>query len=206
MTTGGEGGMVTTNDRELWSRMWAYKDHGKSWEAVYERSHAPGFRWLHESFGTNWRMMEVQAVIGRIQLRRMQEWQASRGRNLQFIWDAARCLPALRVPDFPEDNVHAAYKCYVFVRQECLKDGWSRDRILNEIASRGVPAFSGSCSEVYLEKAFDNTDLRPRERLSNAKELGETSMMFLVHPTLTASEIELTCKVLSDVMGLASVQ
>ncbi|UUN90449.1 DegT/DnrJ/EryC1/StrS family aminotransferase [Pseudomonas extremorientalis] len=206
MTTGGEGGMVTTNDRELWSRMWAYKDHGKSWEAVYERSHAPGFRWLHESFGTNWRMMEVQAAIGRIQLRRMQEWQASRSRNLQSIWDAARCLLALRVPDFPKDNVHAAYKCYVFVRQECLKDGWSRDRILNEIASRGVPAFSGSCSEVYLEKAFDNTGLRPAQRLSNAKELGDSSMMFLVHPTLTASEIDLTCKVLSDVMRLASVQ
>jgi len=206
MTTGGEGGMVTTNDRELWSRMWAYKDHGKSWEAVYERSHAPGFRWLHESFGTNWRMMEVQAAIGRIQLRRMQEWQASRCRNLQSIWDTARCLPALRVPDFPEDNVHAAYKCYVFVRQESLKDGWSRDRILNEMATRGVPAFSGSCSEVYLEKAFDNTGLRPAQRLSNAKELGETSIMFLVHPTLTASEIDLTCKVLSDVMGLASVQ
>jgi len=206
MTTGGEGGMVTTNDRERWSRMWAYKDHGKSWEAVYERSHAPGFRWLHESFGTNWRMMEVQAAIARIQLRRMQEWQASRSRNLQSIWDAARCLLALRVPDFPKDNVHAAYKCYVFVRQECLKDGWSRDRILNEIASRGVPAFSGSCSEVYLEKAFDNTGLRPAQRLSNAKELGDSSMMFLVHPTLTASEIDLTCKVLSDVMRLASVQ
>jgi dTDP-4-amino-4,6-dideoxygalactose transaminase len=206
MTTGGEGGMVTTNDRELWSRMWAYKDHGKSWEAVYERSHAPGFRWLHESFGTNWRMMEVQAVIGRIQLGRMKDWQASRANNLQTIWDTARRLPALRVPDFPEGDVHAAYKCYVFVRQERLKEGWSRDRILGEIVSRCVPAFSGSCSEVYLEKAFDDTGLRPSQRLSNARELGETSMMFLVHPTLKASEIELTCKVLSDVMEQASVQ
>jgi dTDP-4-amino-4,6-dideoxygalactose transaminase len=206
MTTGGEGGMVTTNDRELWSRMWAYKDHGKSWEAVYERYHAPGFRWLHESFGTNWRMMEVQAVIGRIQLGRMKDWQASRANNLQTIWDAARRLPALRVPDFPEGDMHAAYKCYVFVRQERLKEGWSRDRILGEIVSRFVPAFSGSCSEVYLEKAFDDTGLRPSQRLSNARELGETSMMFLVHPTLKASEIELTCKVLSDVMEQASVQ
>ena len=74
MTTGGEGGMVTTNDKELWSKMWSYKDHGKSYDAVYHREHAPGFRWLHESFGTNWRMMEMQAVIGRIQLKRMPEW------------------------------------------------------------------------------------------------------------------------------------
>lgn len=205
MTTGGEGGMVTTNDRQLWSAMWAYKDHGKSWEAVYEREHAPGFRWLHESFGTNWRMLEVQAVIGRIQLRRMQQWHATRLANATRIWDAAAQLPALRVPACPADQVHAAYKCYAFVRPECLKPDWSRDRILSEIVSRGVPAFSGSCSEVYLEKAFDNTGWRPETRFENAKELGETSLMFLVHPTLTESEIELTCQVLVDVINEASL-
>ena len=205
MTTGGEGGMVTTNDRQLWADMWAYKDHGKSWEAVYEREHAPGFRWLHESFGTNWRMLEVQAVIGRIQLRRMQDWHRARLDNAQAIWTAARLLPALRVPDLPDDEVHAAYKCYVFVRPQCLKPDWSRDRILNEIIARGVPAFSGSCSEVYLEKAFDNTDWRPAQRLANARELGETSMMFMVHPTLTGEEIGLTCRVISDVVQQASL-
>jgi dTDP-4-amino-4,6-dideoxygalactose transaminase len=206
MSTGGEGGMVTTNDRDLWAKMWSYKDHGKSWEAVYERSHAPGFRWVHESFGTNWRMLEVQAVIGRIQLRRMEAWHAQRAQNAQSIWAAARRLPALRVPDFPEGDVHAAYKCYFFVRPERLREGWSRDRILSEFAARGVPAFSGSCSEVYLEKAFDNTGWRPAKRLPNAKELGETSLMLLVHPTLTASEIQMTCRVLTDIVGEASIQ
>lgn len=204
MTTGGEGGMVTTNDRQLWADMWAYKDHGKSWDAVYEREHAPGFRWLHETFGTNWRMLEVQAVIGRIQLGRMQAWQATRLQNAQAIWSAASSLSALRVPEVPAEIQHAAYKCYVFVRPEHLKEGWSRDRILNEISSRGVPVFSGSCSEVYLEKAFDNTGWRPVERLPHAKELGETSLMFLVHPTLTQQEIVLTCKTLTDVIQQAS--
>ena len=194
-----------TKDRQLWADMWAYKDHGKSWEAVYEREHAPGFRWLHESFGTNWRMLEVQAVIGRIQLRRMQDWHRSRLNNARAIWEAAGQLPALRIPALPDDQVHAAYKCYVFVRPECLKPDWSRDRILNEIVARGVPAFSGSCSEVYLEKAFDNTGWRPAQRLVNARELGETSMMFMVHPTLTDQEIELTCKVISEVVQLASL-
>jgi len=205
MTTGGEGGMVTTNDRELWSDMWAYKDHGKSWEAVYEREHAPGFRWLHESFGTNWRMLEVQAVIGRIQLRRMLDWQSTRLKNAMRIWNAARQLPALRVPTLPDNDIHAAYKCYVFVRPECLKADWSRDRILNEIVAQGVPAFSGSCSEVYLEKAFDNTGWRPTTRLENAKELGETSLMFMVHPTLTEQEMDLTCQILSSVIKQASL-
>ena len=204
MTTGGEGGMVTTNDRELWASMWAYKDHGKSWEAVYEREHAPGFRWLHESFGTNWRMLEMQAVIGRIQLRKMTEWQATRQANAALIWNCAESLPALRVPVLPADVRHAAYKCYVFIRPELLREEWSRDRILAEINSRGVPAFSGSCSEVYLEKAFDNTGWRPEVRLANAQLLGETSLMFLVHPTLTAAQIDLTCKVLADVITEAT--
>lgn len=204
MTTGGEGGMVTTNDEQLWRKMWSYKDHGKSYEAVYEREHAPGFRWLHESFGTNWRMTEMQAVIGRIQLKRMPQWQAQRLANAEAIWAAARQCPALRVPSVPEGSVHAAYKCYVFVKPELLQADWDRDRILAEIAARGVPSFSGSCSEVYLEKAFDGTGYRPAEPLPVARELGETSMMFLVHPTLTAAEIDKTCAVLQEVMGLAT--
>lgn len=204
MTTGGEGGMVTTNDRALWKRMWSIKDHGKSWDAVYEREHAPGFRWLHESFGTNWRMMEVQAVIGRIQLRRMSGWHAARLANAERIWSVANSLSGLRVLTMPAEIVHAAYKCYVFVEPAELAEGWNRDRILGEISSRGVPCFSGSCSEVYLEKAFDGTGWRPAERLAIARELGETSLMFLVHPTLSATEIEKTCSVLKDVMSLAT--
>nr|WP_218170850.1 DegT/DnrJ/EryC1/StrS aminotransferase family protein [Pseudomonas yamanorum] len=204
MTTGGEGGMVTTNDRKLWSDMWSFKDHGKSWEAVYERNHPPGFRWLHESFGTNWRMLEVQAVIGRIQLKRMTDWQASRLANAGQIWECASQLKGLRVPVMPEDSVHAAYKCYVFVEPQALKAGWDRDRILAEISARDVPVFSGSCSEVYLEKAFDNTGWRPASRLPVARELGETSVMFLVHPTLTQLEIDKTCSVLKTVMQLAT--
>lgn len=204
MTTGGEGGMVTTNDRDLWSSMWSYKDHGKSWEAVYERQHAPGFRWLHESFGTNWRMLEVQAVIGRIQLRRMVDWEARRKANAARIWDTASQLVGLRVPQVPSHITHAAYKCYVFVEPSSLKDGWNRDRIIEALVARGVPAFSGSCSEVYLEKAFDNTGWRPTVRLPNAVELGETSLMFLVHPTLTDKEIEWTCETLTQVMREAA--
>lgn len=200
MTTGGEGGMVTTNDRELWSKMWSFKDHGKSWEAIYEREHAPGFRWLHESFGTNWRMMEVQGAIGRIQLARMAEWTEARQANAKLIWSTASKLTGLRVPLISADFGHAAYKCYVFVEPALLKSDWSRDRILNEVNGRGVPCFSGSCSEVYLEKAFDGTGWRPEQRLPVARELGETSLMFLVHPTLTAAEISKTCEVLTEVM------
>ena len=195
MTTGGEGGMVTTNDESLWRKMWAYKDHGKSYEAVYEREHPEGFRWLHESFGTNWRMTEMQAAIGRIQLKRMPDWHNKRLSNANSIWSAANQCNGLRVPAIPSHIEHAAYKCYVFV-----KDGVElRDKMMMEINKKDVPCYSGSCSEVYLEKAFDNTGFRPKERLLVAKELGETSLMFLVHPTLTKKEIQKTCDVLTEV-------
>lgn len=203
MTTGGEGGMVTTNDKKLWSSMWAFKDHGKSWEAVYEREHAPGFRWLHESFGTNWRMLEMQGAIGRIQLQRMPQWHSARLSNAQQIWSCAAKIKGLRVPKVDPAITHAAYKCYVFVESEQLGAEWSRDRIISEITSRGVPCFAGSCSEVYLEKAFDNTQWRPDTPLPVARELGETSLMFLVHPTLTAAEMSRSCSVLEEVMAMA---
>jgi dTDP-4-amino-4,6-dideoxygalactose transaminase len=203
MTTGGEGGMVTTNDRELWSKMWSLKDHGKSWEAIYEREHAPGFRWVHESFGTNWRMTEMQAVLGRIQLQRMAAWHAQRLANARQLWSCAHGLSGLRVPEVPLDIEHAAYKCYVFVEPQRLACGWSRDRIIAELNAAGVPSYSGSCSEVYNEKAFDNTGWRPAQFLPVARELGETSLMFLVHPTLSKLEMDRTCEVLRMVMDKA---
>lgn len=204
MTTGGEGGMVTTNDESLWRQMWSFKDHGKSYAAVYERDHPPGFRYLHESFGTNWRMTEMQAAVGRIQLRRMRDWHAARVANASRIWHCASSLPGLRVPRVPPGVEHAAYKCYVYVKPQELRSGWSRDRVVAEISSRGVPCYTGSCSEVYLEKAFADTPWRPGRPLPNARDLGETSLMFLVHPTLGDAEIDKTCDVLRDVMTLAA--
>jgi dTDP-4-amino-4,6-dideoxygalactose transaminase len=204
MTTGGEGGMLTTNDEAIWRAAWAYKDHGKSYEAVYERQHAPGFRWLHESFGTNWRMLEMQAAIGRVQLKRMAGWTAARTRNAGAIWGACRPHGAVRVPKLPAGVAHAHYKCYVYVNSERLAPGWSRDKIAEKINAQGVPCFQGSCSEVYLEKAFEHTVFKPAERLPVARQLGETSLMFLVHPTLTAKEIDKTCTAVDAVLRAAS--
>lgn len=205
MTTGGEGGMVTTNDRTLWSKMWSHKDHGKSFDAVYNRQHPLGFRWLHDSFGTNWRITEMQSAIGRKQLGYMPAWHEARKRNAEKIMVAASLCSALRAPSVPDDFEHAWYKAYVFVRPELLNEGWSRNRIIEEINARGVPCYVGSCSEVYLEKAFDNTGWRPAKRLPVAQELGETSLMFLVHPTLSEAEITKTCDVIQAVMEDASV-
>ena len=204
ITTGGEGGMITTNDESLWRKMWAYKDHGKSYEAVFEREHLEGFKWLHESFGTNGRMTQMQAAIGRIQLKKMPDWHTKRIKNANKIWNTAKQCKGLRAPSVSDYIEHAAYKCYMFVELKELRDGWNRDRVIKEINTLGVPCFSGSCSEVYLEKAFDETGFRPKERLPVAKGLGETSLVFLVHPTLTKDEIQQTCDAITFVMNLAT--
>ena len=205
MTTGGEGGMVVTNNRDIWSKVWSYKDHGKSYDAVYSNDLKPGpsFKWLHESFGTNWRMTEMQAAIGRIQLRKLSGWIERRRRNADILTKSFLNIPALRVTMLPEDIKHAYYKYYVFVKPNILKTGWDRERIIVAINAEGIPCFTGSCSEMYLEKAFDTDGMRPEKPLPVAKELGETAMMFLVHPTLSKTDMKDMVKAVEKVMVVA---
>ena len=204
ITTGGEGGMVTTNDERLWKRAWSYKDHGKSYDAVFRREHPPGFRWLHEGFGTNGRMTEMQAAIGRAVLPKLPRWLAKRRRFAQILLERFAEIPALRVTPPPSDVGHAYYKYYAFVQPSRLQAGWDRDRIMNAVTELGIPCYSGSCSEIYLEKAFGQDGLRPAGRLPVAKELGETSLMFLIHPTLAEEDVEQTADAVAWVMEQAS--
>lgn len=204
MTTGGEGGMLTTSNPKFWSKGWSYKDHGKGYDTVYHQEHPPGFRWLHDRFGTNWRMLEMQAAIGLIQLDKMPLWHQQRTAHALAILNTCRAQPALRTPLPPPQARHAWYRAYTFVQPEALKTGWSRDRIIDAICAEGVPCYSGSCPEVYLEKAFDKTGWRPAERLPVARALGETSLMFLTHPNLTDQEISQTCDAIEHVMQQAT--
>lgn len=204
MTTGGEGGMVTTNDPHLWSAMWSFKDHGKSWDAIYKREHPAGFRWVHESIGTNWRMLEVQAVIGRIQLARMADWSARRAAIANRLVDAlAPFASGVRVPQPSAAFRHAHYRQYAYVRAEGLRSGWDRDRIIAALNAGGVQVMHGTCSEVYLERAFDALNVRPAQRLPVAAELGATSLMFLTHPTMGSDEIERSTQTIGEVFSAA---
>lgn len=204
MTTGGEGGMITTNDEELWSRMWSFKDHGKSWDAVYNRSHLPGFRFVHESFGTNWRMMEVQAALGLIQLDLVRSWNERRNKIAMDIASVLGQFPqALRVP-MPGLHIrHAFYRLYAYFRQNGLKQGWDRDRVIAKLVNRGVPVMHGTCSEVYLEKAFEDQKWYSGQRLENARDLGETSICFLVHPSLQDKHVSKLCDLTKSVLSEA---
>lgn len=204
MTTGGEGGMLVTNNEDVWKRAWAFKDHGKSYDAVYHKQHPPGFRWLHEDFGTNWRMLEIQSAIGRIQVTKLTDWVNTRRSHAALLNEGLSDLSAIRLTIPASHLYHSYYKYYVFVRPERLKSEWSRDRIVQEIAERGIPCFTGSCSEIYLEKAFEKYGLQPPQRLPVARELGETSMMFQVHPTLTSSHINEAIDTIRQVVSEAT--
>lgn len=203
MTTGGEGGMLTTNDTELWQRAWSYKDHGKSYDAVYNREHPIGFRWVHESFGTNGRMTEMQSAIGRVALKKVPGWVERRRKYAAILNQRFSEVRGLRVATPPGHSSHAYYKYYAFVRPEYLQPGWNHERILQEISAGGVPCFVGSCSEIGRERAFVQ-ERRKRPRLPVATELGETSLMFLVHPTLETEDIENTCRMVEKVMASAT--
>jgi dTDP-4-amino-4,6-dideoxygalactose transaminase len=201
MTTAGEGGMLTTNNPEIWERAWSFRDHGKSYEAVYNREHGEGFRWLHESFGTNWRMTEMQAALGRVALKKVPSWVETRRRHANALTEALSALPGLRIPTPPDSAYHAYYKYYAFLRPERLRVGFDRNAIMRTINAEGVPCFVGSCSEIYLEKAF--VARRKHPSLPVAKSLGETSLMFLVHPTLSDEHIAFTSQIVQSVMAKA---
>ncbi len=205
MTTGGEGGMLVTRDEELWRKAWAYKDHGKDYDLVYRAKHPPGHRWLHTNFGSNFRMTEMQAAIGRCQLSKLPAWIDRRERNGRLLMESLANIGGLHIPAVPADIRHAFYRLYVYLNPEKLRDGWTQDRIIEAINCEGIPCMHGSCSEIYREKAFEH--LRPSpERLPVARRSGETSIALLVHPTMGDAEIELTATAVRKVMHAATAR
>lgn len=198
ITTGGEGGMLLLKEESAWRKAWAFKDHGKDYNLVAHATHPPGHRWLHTSFGTNWRMTEMQAAIGLLQLQKLPDWLAVRRAHAATLTHALRGIPALDVPARPDWISDAYYRLYAFIRPEVLNTGWSQDRIVEAINAEGVSCFHGSCSEIYRERAFAAL-VSPSMRLKNARRTGETSIAFLVHPTLSAHDIaqtaEAACKI-----------
>ena len=204
MTTGGEGGMLVTDSEELWRRAWSFKDHGKDYDAVFHHEHPDGFRWLVKSFGTNYRMTEMQAAIGRIQLRKLDAWVAKRRRLASILTEGFKEFEALRVTCPPEHVYHSYYKYYVFVHPGKLNKGWSRDRIPALLAGNGIPCGTGICPEIYLEKAFQGCEWKTgrggRKRLDVSRQLGETSLMFQVHPTLEEYDMHYIVEQMADVL------
>ena len=201
ITTGGEGGMLVMRDTNHWRRIWEYKDHGKSYDAVFNRQHPPGFRWVIESFGTNWRMTSMQAALGLTALRKLPQWTAQRRAHAGELNRALGTVPWIRRPELPPHIGHAAYKHYAYFDPASAPRGLTRDSLIERLGASGVVCMSGSCSEIYLEKAFVTAGLAPARRHPVARELGETSLMFLIHPTITRNQMEAVCAAISTCLA-----
>ena len=204
ISTGGEGGMICTDSANLHDRVTAFRNHGRS-DLINDMDSAVGFKWMVNLFGTNSRLTEMQSAIGLSQLRRLPKMLDLRDQNAKKIRSVAKRFDIFRIPEVPDYAKHAWYKCIFYVNQDQLLANWSRDRIVEEVIARGVPCFTGGCPEIYLEKAFASASLEPLKRLSAARTLGENSVMFLVHPTLSYKELEKTCQVIEEVAFEASV-
>ncbi|MDC0534208.1 DegT/DnrJ/EryC1/StrS aminotransferase family protein [Francisellaceae bacterium] len=200
MTTGGEGGLLTCNNEQLYKKAWGYKEHGKDYDTVFLKQHPPGFRWLHSSFGTNMRMTEMQAAIGRVQLAKLDNWLAKRNALAEIFIQKLHYLTNIEIP-LPGENIyHAYYKFYIFVKTGALGKDWSRDRVFHEINQKGIFCNVGSCSEIYMEKAFTDSPYALSECLPNAKQLGNISLMLLVHPTLTETIVNDQAEIIRSVL------
>jgi len=172
---------------------------------LFMSAHPPGYRFLHESFGTNWRLTEPQSAIGRVLLRKLPAMVEKRRRNAAYLSTEFSKIPALRVATPSGEFEHSYYKYYVYVRPERLREGWDRNRIVDAICAEGVPCMEGTCSEIYLEKAFPQS-MRPAGRLPVARGLSETSLMFKVHPTLAERDVADTSAAVAKVMQIASLR
>ena len=205
ISTAGEGGMITTNDTQIFQKIWSYKDHGKSYEAVHNQKRSTGYRYLHEELGSNYRMTEMQASIGRIQLKNLDETQKIREKNADILLSTLNKLDILRIPTPPKSVKHAWYKFYAFLNKDNLSKDWSRDKIINTLTNDGFPAFSGSCGEIYLEECIKRLNMNPSKRLKNAKNLGETSLCFLVDPLISNNEMHEYATNIRKVLESASI-
>ena len=184
MTTCGEGGMVTTNTRKYWDLIWSFKDHGKDYSKVYEDNKNLGFKWLHERFGSNFRLTEIQSAIGRSQIKKLKDWNYKRKKNAQILIDELSTCSCIRIPKVPQNIIHAYYRFYCYVNLDALSTDWNRGRIIKEITNSGYPVFEGTCGEIYLEKCFIKAGITPKKRLLNASNLSSTSLCFLTHPSI----------------------
>lgn len=201
ISTGGEGGVLITNNQQHWQKAWALKDHGKNYAKVHCDQHPPGFRWVHDDFGSNYRLTEMQAAIGLKQLAKLDGWLLQRRAHAAHFNRRFIAVPGLQTTEPDDAYYHAYYKYTVMLVSEQLHSGWDRDRIMATLNAEGIPCTVGSCPGIHLEKAFkDNPQTGSFE---SAKQLASRSLMFPVHPTLSENDIDYIADRVQKVMEQA---
>ncbi|TPG42878.1 DegT/DnrJ/EryC1/StrS family aminotransferase [Sphingomonas koreensis] len=180
MSTGGEGGMVTTADRALWARAWAYKDHGKDPDRLRTATPGNAFRYMHDSFGSNFRLTEMQAAIGRRQLAKLPVWLRRRQANAEALRAALRDHPAIECPPIPDGTTPAWYRCNVQVRPAALPHGLGVEDVVGRLRAQGIACASGGCPDMSRETAFRGRHVRTDGGLPVAQQVAARNIMFAV--------------------------
>ena len=212
ISTGGEGGMISTNNKKLWLKCWSLKDHGKNYQSVFHKKHKTGFRWLHDDLGSNYRMTEMQAVIGREQLKSLD--QQIKKRNfianlyLKELKDFYQKYNILKKPNFKcktcpfkeskkkcNKCIHGFYRLELFINKKKI----NLTKLIETINKYKIKCNVGSCPEIYREKIFKKLKFYPKKRLQNAKLLGETSIMFPINPYKPVKRIRSEIRLLKKI-------
>lgn len=204
ISTGGEGGLVITKDEHLYKKMWSLRDHGWDYDKAHTTDDSTGFKWLVDTFSTNWRMTELQSAIGRIQLRKLTHWIEKRRNNAERLRSAIQDLPLIRDLTPPNTVKHSYYKFNILIERNMLAANWTRDKIVDDLNSRGVPARVGACPDIAREAAFSNAGFDTSHPRPNAADIADRTIMLPAHPTLTEGNINFMADVLRTVMSSAS--
>jgi dTDP-4-amino-4,6-dideoxygalactose transaminase len=214
ISTGGEGGMISTNDKKLWLKLWSLKDHGKNYETVFHKKHKTGFRWLHDDLGSNYRMTEMQALIGRDQLKSLDKQVKKRNFIVNFFLNELKDFYSkfniLKKPNFkcqtcPFRNslkkctkcLHVFYRLNLFINKKKIK----QLKLIKQLNKNKIDCSIGSCPEIYRQKIFKKLGFYPKKRLSNAKLLGETSIAFPINPNQDFKKIKADIKSIKKILN-----
>ena len=214
MSTGGEGGMISTNNTKLWLKLWSLKDHGKNYKSVFNKKHNNQFKWLHDDLGSNYRMTEMQAVIGREQLKSLDKQIKRRNliANLYLngLKDYYLKFDILKKPRFKYQTYHlkknskknnqyfhAFYRLNLFINRNKI----NQKKLIEQLNKSKINCGVGSCPEIYREKIFKKLKFYPKKRLSNAKLLGETSLMFQINPYKSSTKVKLEINTIKKILN-----
>ena len=190
ISTLGEGGMIGTNNKDLYERIWQLKEIGKVRKLMIKKYKNTAYRWVHNTFGTNLRLTEIQSAVGRMQLKRLKNFIKIRNFNSKKILNNLEKFKSVSVPIIPKKFTHAFYRCYVRIDKKNLKNGWSKYKIIENLIKQGVPCNEGSCSELYREKSFKKFGYIPKKRLKNARKLSESSIAFQVDHSINLNQLQ----------------
>jgi dTDP-4-amino-4,6-dideoxygalactose transaminase len=203
ISTGGEGGMISTNNKKLWEKCWSIKDHGKNYNSIFYKTHKIGFRWLHDNLGSNYRMTEMQAAIGREQLKTLDNQLKIRNAianlYLKELKNYYQKYHLLQKPDFKcqacpsKQNekkcnkcMHAFYRLNLFINKNKI----NQIKLIKQLNKSKINCSVGSCPEIYREKIFKKLKLYPKQRLPNAKLLDKSSIMFPIDPGRSMTKVK----------------